>query len=524
MNLYTILGKITYTSKLNVEKPIEFNGISYHSQKVKPGDIFVCIKGYKSDGHIYAQGAVNKGAVALVVEDLQTHINIPQIVVPDSRRALAHISSLFYNNPSDTLKMVGVTGTNGKTTTTFMIDTILSSAFKNTGLIGTVIIKNGDSFIPSELTTPESLDLQMYLKEMVDNNVNHVTMEVSSSGLDLSRVDFVDYHIAVVNNISRDHIDLHGSFENYVAAKKKLVKNLSKNNFAIINGDCTESLEFGNETKARIITFGMKNQFCNFVATNVDLSGNETSYTLEITQPIQTEHGIIEAGYHEITLQVLGLHNVYNSMVAIAVGLLLGADFDTIKNAIYAFIGVERRFQLIYNSSFKIIDDHFANPGNIEVTMETIKHMSYNKFSLIYGIRGNRGVTVNTENAHIMAKWAKELNVDHITLTTSEDYVTSKDSVDPSELKCVVDILRESGISTTVYKTLKEAVVSTLCEVTEKDVILLGGCQGMDPAAKVALQYIYEQTVISKNLSLKEQQELQNSIFASLEHRVAGMN
>ncbi len=523
LNLENILKEINYLEIANMSN-CHLTGISYHSGKVMPGDIFFCIKGYKSDGHKYAKMAVEKGAMALVVEEIQPDLDIPQVRVPNSRIALAHVSSIFYGFPSKDLSMVGVTGTNGKTTTTFMIDKILEKAFKNTGLIGTVVIKNGQTVEPAILTTPESLDLQKYLWEMKNNNISHATMEVSSSGLDLHRVGFVDYDIAVVNNISRDHIDLHGSFENYMNAKMMLVQNLTPDKFAILNGDCADTLKFGLETKAKILTIGFKNQLANVVAHGSDLSGNETSFMVTINHPIKTKTGIIvEPQSFPIKLQVLGLHNIYNSLMAITVSLLLGVEIPVIQRALYEFIGVERRFQLIFNDKFKIIDDHYANPGNITVTMETVKHMNYNRFNLIYGVRGSRGTTVNTENALVIANWAKGLGVDHITLTTSEDYVTPKDIVTPEELDCVEDVLQRAGIKTTVYSSLKEALYRTIDNAQPDDLILLGGCQGMDPAAKVVLEYILQKELSRENLSLEEKQSYKDRILSPLSNRVAGM-
>ena len=206
------------------DKDLTISGISYHSQRTTDENLFVCIKGYKTDGHKYLPQAVQNGAVAAIVEEIQENVNIPQYVVENSRIALARLGSAFYNNPSNKMNMIGITATNGKTTTSFMTNAILENEGLKTGLVGTVVIKIDDESIPSDLTTPESSDLQYYLSRMVDKHVSHVTMEVSSSALELYRVEGVDYDIVTLNNISREHIDSHGSFERYFEAKSSLIR------------------------------------------------------------------------------------------------------------------------------------------------------------------------------------------------------------------------------------------------------------------------------------------------------------
>ena len=189
--------------------------IAYHTDQVVKDSLFVCIKGYASDGHVYLEKALGKGAVAAIVEEFQEEIKIPQYKVENSRIALASLSQNFYDHPSSKMTMIGITATNGKTTTAFMTDSILRKYGFKTGMVGTVVVRIGDEEIASELTTPESHDLQMYFKKMMDVNTSHLIMEVSSAALEMNRVYGIDYDIVTINNINRDHIDLHGSFEKY---------------------------------------------------------------------------------------------------------------------------------------------------------------------------------------------------------------------------------------------------------------------------------------------------------------------
>jgi len=234
----------------------QVENLAYHSDQVSPGSLFICIRGYKTDGHKYLEAAEKKGAIAAVVEVFQDNIPIPQFRVADSRQALAALADSFYDHPSKKLNLTGVTATNGKTTTTYMINHIFEEHGLETGLIGTVIVKAGNDVQPADLTTPESLDLQRYLQKMVENKVSHAVMEVSSSGLELQRVGNVAFDIVVINNISREHIDLHGSFEAYYEAKAGLVRKAESSQWAVLNLDCPLTAPLLNETRAKTLTYG----------------------------------------------------------------------------------------------------------------------------------------------------------------------------------------------------------------------------------------------------------------------------
>jgi len=483
--LNSIQVKQTFNGKdLNIE------GISYHSQKVTNGHLFVCIRGYKTDGHKYLPQAVANGAVAAIVEEFQENISIPQYVVENSRIALARLGSAFYNNPSSKMKMIGITATNGKTTTSFMTNAMLENEGLKTGLIGTVVIKMHDYSTPAELTTPESLDLQYYLSQMVDKQVSHVTMEVSSAALETNRVENVNYDIVTLNNISREHIDSHGSFEKYFEAKSSLITDASDKSFAVLNLDCPYSASLINKTKAEVITFGVNSREGHIACKNLDLTTGRGKFTLEILKPFKVDGILYEPTEFEIQLSVPGLHSVYNSMVAIIIGLLCGVSISTIQKTLSTFSGVERRFQFIFEEDIKIIDDHFANSGNIDVTLETLKYMDYEKLHIVYAIRGERGPTVNRENAETIVKWASKLELSEITATKSISHVTTKDRVTDEELQAFQDVMDEANIKVNLYDELPDSISHAISNAETGDLILLAGCQGMDFGADIALKQI----------------------------------
>lgn len=258
------------------------SGLAYHSERVQPGSLFFCIKGFKTDGHCYLERAKEKGAAAAIVEEINPLVELPQFRVADSRSALAALADYFYDHPSRKLKMIGITASNGKTTTSFMTNAVLEEQGLKTGLIGTVIVKSGSRVRPAVLTTPESLDLHQYLYQMAEQGVSHVTMEVSSSGIDLNRVGSVDYDIIVFNNVSREHIDLHGSFENYFRTKAGLVRRAGPEQWVILNMDCPYAASLNKETAARTLTYGFKNSDADCVVRELDLATGRAHFFVEL--------------------------------------------------------------------------------------------------------------------------------------------------------------------------------------------------------------------------------------------------
>lgn len=469
--------------------PSLVTGIAYHSGKVKPGNLFVCIKGYRTDGHQYLNEAFQNGALAAVVEYFVDDVKIPQYRTPDSRFALALLSSSFYDHPSRKMRMIGVTATNGKTTTTYMLNHILERRGLKTGMIGTVVIKSDDEIVASDLTTPESLDLQGYLAHMNEKHVTTVCMEVSSSALELKRVGGISFDIAVFNNISREHIDLHGSFERYCQIKSSLITNLNEKSIAVLNGDSAELLALKNKTKARSFCYSVESDIGDIVCENLDLSTGKAVFDVRIKNKCLLQSGFPDC--FQIQLKVSGYHSVYNAMAAITVSLLSQVPIPTIQEALSDFGGVERRFELIFDKEFKIFDDHFANAGNIDVTLETVRKMSYEKFILIYAVRGSRGVIVNRENAEAIAKWSKILSFDQVIATASRSHTTSKDKVTKEEIQVLQEVLQSHSIKLELFDEIEDACKRALDLVDPGDVILMAGCQGMDHGAPIMLEEIH---------------------------------
>lgn len=492
----------------------EIRGLACHSTKVKEGDLFFCIRGYKTDGHRYLRDAQQRGAAAAIVQDFDETLDIPQYKTADSRKALALLASAFYDFPAEKMRMIGVTATNGKTTTTYMINEILEKDRRRTGLIGTVMIKADDEVIASELTTPESLDLQSYLSHMREKEVETVTMEVSSSALELSRVCGIDFDIAVFNNLSREHIDLHGSYERYREVKSSLITGLKENSYAVLNADAPEILALREKTKAQVITYSVETDQGDLRCENLDLSTGRAVFDVCVMRDCFPGSGLQKGDRLSLSLKVPGYHSVYNAMSAIAAALLCGISKEVIRQALSEFCGVERRFELIYEGEFKVFDDHFANSGNINVTLGTIEKMDYEKLVLLYAIRGNRGVIVNQENAEAIAAWAKRLGLERVIATRSRLHTGEKDYVRSEEEQVLSKVLAEHQLELEIFDEIAEACRRALTDLEKGDVLLLAGCQGMDYGAEVFLE----------ELCRKYPQQESQELWRPVERRIAVWN
>ncbi len=367
----------------------EIKGIAYDSRKVEPGFLFICIEGFKSDGHDFVDAALAKGASAIVAQRL---ISVPEgtplILTPNTRKALALMGSTFADHPSRKLTMIGITGTNGKTTTTYLAEQILIEHGGKVGLIGTIVNKIGDRVYPVKNTTPESLDLQLLLKEMAEEKVTHVVMEVSSHALELDRVAGVEFDTAVFTNITQDHLDFHNTMENYLAAKTKLFSNLNnsalkkKVKYSIINADDPSSDAIIRVAAGKILTYGINND-CDVQASNINLKGNGVSFNVQTP-----EHELF------LELHLTGLFNVYNALAAVSIGLAEGVSPYDIKNALEAVKGVPGRLEPVNEGqAFTVLVDYAHTPDGLENIIKAAKEFTGGRVITLFGCGGDRDRT-----------------------------------------------------------------------------------------------------------------------------------
>ncbi|MDO4754365.1 MAG: Mur ligase family protein [Bacillota bacterium] len=490
MNLSEVLKNVEIRSMQDaLPEGYEIRGVSCDSREISEGWIFVANKGKILNGEDYIPEAVRKGAVAVVTESDSREIPeaVCHIVVPSTRNALSVMAANMMGRPADKLAMIGITGSNGKTSTSFMVDGILRAAGVPAGLLGTVFARTGKRVEASILTTPHPSNLQLYLSDMVESGFRACTMEVSSIAVNMRRVHGVHYDVFAFINISREHIDDHGDFETYYNLKASVVKGLGRESICVLYADDEQVSRLAHETSAKVLYFSDKEKRGDCYLERLDLSTGRANFTMNLL-----------GESIDISLKVSGYHNVVNALAAatIATAVMKSGKNNIeispahIKAGLEGYSGVERRFECIYDREFKIFDDHFANPGNIDVTFETMHQMRFDGFHMCYAVRGSRGVTVNRENVEAMLPHLKRLNLRSFVATASVEDVGYKDEVTPDEKAVFLACMADAGIEVVWFDRLKDAVVYATDLARPGDVLLLAGCQGMDSGGHVALQHL----------------------------------
>lgn len=373
------------------------SGISYDSRMVLEGNLFISIKGMVTDGHLYIKEALSKGAKAFVVEKWQRWIERqPQILVNNSRVALAKLSNVFYKEPTSNIKLIGVTGTNGKTTTTYLINSILNRSGKKCGLIGTIEYRIGNNKLFGERTTPESPDLCRILKVMIDKNIKYCVMEVSSHALDLHRVDFFNFYGVVFTNLTHEHLDYHKNIENYFNAKKKLFtgENSITAKIAVINYDDKWGIKLSKAININQIKYSLKGNISNENTNinnsdinNIDIYAKDIKLSMKGTQFL----AVTPIGDFKINTKLVGEFNVYNILAAISIAINLGISIDGIQSGIEIMKNIPGRFEKIDEGQpFYVIIDYAHTPGGIESLIKTVRKISTGKIISLFGCGGDR--------------------------------------------------------------------------------------------------------------------------------------
>ncbi len=361
-------------------------GIAYDSRKVEPGALFVCIRGYKTDGHLYIEDALARGAAAIVVEQasaIPANPPVPFLLVPNARRALATLSRNAHGAPSRNLRLVGITGTNGKTTTTYMVRHILFHAGRPTGVIGTLGALIGDRPVPLDRTTPEAPELDRILAEMVAAGVQDCAMEVSSHAIALHRVRELEFDIGVFTNLTQDHLDFHKSLEDYRAAKMELFCDLplhSRKAFTgIINADDPSAPWFLQATRGTAVTYGLSE------------GAQVRGFDPEARPAGVCYRCVLPEGEMALQLKVGGFFNVYNSLAAIAACRALGLAPEAIEAALNDFPGVPGRFEAVpSDKDFTVIVDYAHTPDGLENVLKSARALGPQRLVVIFGCGGDR--------------------------------------------------------------------------------------------------------------------------------------
>lgn len=441
----------------------EVSGVQDDSRLLQPGDVFVAVKGHTVDGHDFADRAVSGGARVIVAEtpaplDLPEGVN--WVLVPDSRHALAILSSVWHDNPSSELRLAGVTGTNGKTTTAFLIHWIMKRALQRAGLIGTVVFDDGVNQEGADFTTPGTLRMQELLRRMCNNGCPGAVLEVSSQGLEQRRTDAVAFDVAVFTNLSRDHLDYHGTMEKYFNSKRRLFDSAAddlagKRPVAVINRDDAygEILTRDYADRVKIITYGFGVD-CDFRAGSVTQSSQETQFQLSAN-----------GKSYLVRLPLIGRFNIYNALAALAAASALGVPMREGVSAITSAPQVPGRMECVGSvDGATIFVDYAHTPDALDNVCQTLRGLDPRRLITVFGCGGDR----DRDKRPLMGKVASH----------HSDYcvVTSDNPRSESPEKIIEDI--EKGMSGSVYERIvdrAEAIRAAVREARGGDVVLIAG-------------------------------------------------
>lgn len=458
MLLRTLLeksGLLAQIGETQADLDREITSIAYDSRKVEPGSLFVAIEGFTSDGHDFIDQAIGCGAEALLVSKAIEDKGITTLQLEDARAALALLAQAFYGDPSADLRVVGITGTNGKTTTTYLLDAILKRAGVKTGLIGTVQTRLDTEVIESTRTTPESLEIQSLLSQARTRGIDTVTMEVSSHAIELKRVDALHFTVVAFTNISQDHLDFHADMDEYFAAKKKLFLDYDAYS-RVICMESDEGFELYEELK------GFYNAFTVGRHTDYDLFASDEIHNADSTEFVMHWNGTTE----RVLLPIPGAYNVENALVAAGIALSLGVELPVIAEALSTAPQVPGRLQRVNaGQDFVVAVDYAHTPDSIEKAIEAMREVSSGKIIAVFGCGGDRDPLKRPKMAFAAAKA-------DLAIATSDN----PRSEDPAEiLKQVEEALIESGAHYASFVSRAEAIAHAIKSAEKDDVVLILG-------------------------------------------------
>ncbi len=433
------------------------SGIEHDSRKVTTKNLFVCMEGAHVDGHNFISQAVSKGAAAVLTtrKNFTPPEKISALIVPDMLNALAVIVPYFYDYPSRKMRVIGITGTNGKTTTTYLLREIFSRAGFKVGLIGTIQILIGEKIFPVRNTTPNVIDLQKILADMLNEKVQVVVMEVSSHALAEHRVAGVEFDTAIFTNLTQDHLDFHGTMENYLRAKTKLFDMVSRhgrkqNKTAIVNVDDAAAEEILRHCLCKKISYGVKNS-CDLQASEISLRADGMNFKIGDAM--------------NLSLHLTGLFNVYNVLAAVGAAQAENIRADIIKDALENFKSVPGRFERIFSPApFEVIVDYAHTPDGVKNILQTARQIVDGKIITVFGCGGDR----DNSKRPIMGKLAAEFS--DVIIATSDNPRTE----DPEKILDEIEI----GIGEKNHERIvdRRAAIFRAIELAEAgDIVLILG-------------------------------------------------
>ncbi|MEA3329003.1 MAG: UDP-N-acetylmuramoyl-L-alanyl-D-glutamate--2,6-diaminopimelate ligase [Candidatus Omnitrophota bacterium] len=455
VKLKTLLSGLDYRLENSLVE-VDIRGLSSDSRAVRKGYLFVAITGSKLDGHKFVKQAVKKGASAVILQqDLALEKEIVKILVPDTKKVLAKLASRFYEYPSSRVKVIGITGTNGKTTTSYLLNNILLKKGLSSGLVGTINYCYKDKVIPAGLTTPGSIELQSLLGKMAFDNVDYSVIEVSSHSLSQHRIDYIDFDTGIFTNLTRDHLDYHQTMDNYFEAKARFFESLSSRSKAVINIDDPYGRKLINRTKASVLTYGIDNP-ADITGQIKNISINGTTFDLK------TPNGKLT-----VEMKLIGKFNVYNALAAVGAGLSVKMDLAGIAAGLRDFNGVKGRLEKIEaGQNFKVFIDYAHTDNALENLLCTLGNLKEAKIITVFGCGGQRDVSKRP----LMGKVAQQFS-DYVILTS--DNPRSENPLEIiNQIKSGMDSRKNNYQSVPErYQAIKQALI----RAGENDIVVIAG-------------------------------------------------
>jgi len=452
MVLDRLLGNVEI-EKIRADVSIDISGVCYDTRVIKSGELFIAIRGYETDGHKYITEAVEKGAVCVICEEALS-VSIPYITVKDSRKALAAVSAEWFGYPAKKMKLVGVTGTNGKTSVTNLIKHIIEKCSDSkVGLIGT----NGNFIGKRELatghTTPESYEMHKLLDKMVLEGCEYVVMEVSSHALYLSRVYGIEFDVGVFTNLTPDHLDFHITMENYASAKAELFSVSKK---SVINIDDKNAQIMINNVSGPMISFAVNNSTADLVGKDIKLQADRIEFCILAVGSID-----------RVVLPTPGMFSVYNALAAVASAVMLGFEMENISPALQSYEGVKGRAEVVATGfDYTVIIDYAHTPDALENIITAVRGFAKNRVITVFGCGGDR----DKAKRPMMGKIAVNLS-DHV-FVTSDNPRTEEPHMIINEILAGID---PAASSYTVVEDRHEAICRAMDILVQGDVLIIAG-------------------------------------------------
>jgi UDP-N-acetylmuramoyl-L-alanyl-D-glutamate--2,6-diaminopimelate ligase len=462
MKLYDLLNDLEFSVVGETTIDVDIRDVKVDSKRVRKGDLFIALKGEHVDSHQFLTEAAEHGASAIIVQDatalatLQS-LSIPRIVVPSTRSVYARIAARFFSYPSRYVKIIGITGANGKTTTTFLINHILQRVAP-CGLITTIYYDSGLKRVSAKNTTPGPYELNQLLAEMLANNFRYCVMEVSSHALDQCRVHDIDFHAAIFTNLTQDHLDYHHTFENYFSSKEQLFKNYSPGKMCVINADDPYGKRLINDMKdqTNLVTYGVE-EGALFRAENIKLTLHGLNFSVRIHDKV-----------FDVKSSLVARHNVYNILAAFAFTYKEGIPVSYILDALATFPGVQGRMEaVICGQPFHVFVDYAHTPDAFGNIFTSVKPLAEHKIITVFGCGGDR----DKGKRPMMGALAAEYS-DHVIVTADNPRFEDEDAI-IADIE--VGIKKHSACSYRCIPDRKKAIQEALSIAQKGDVVLILG-------------------------------------------------